>query len=155
MTNINMMAPGYYSAKPSDWNVKTVGANNTLCVEVTFEMTDGEHAGNNVDYRGFLTEKTLTKTLKHLVACGFNDKSLEGLADGVAGNALDRAKVVRVQVKHEEYKGKTYTKVTGVYEATKPVAKVNKALLPNIAAAMLEIKAEKSNEFEAFNDLPF
>lgn len=155
-TTRKLIAPGYYNAKPVNWGIKTVGEKNTLVAFVSFQIQGGELDGETLTYDGYLTEKTLTRTLENLRVAGFDDNNLDRFNEGPAGLALAADKTVRIGVKEESYNGKTFTRVKGIYAAggKKTVAK---NLLPDIAGTMMAIRAEAgSNAAGGFSDdLPF
>jgi hypothetical protein len=80
-------------------------------------MVDTDEGHTPVNYRGFLTEKAKQYTVKDLVTLGFSDKDMSRFARGVDGMALNTETPVRVKVVLEEYKGKVYPKVKGIYPA--------------------------------------
>lgn len=144
MTTKTIIAPGFYTAKPTAWGIKTVGEKNTLVAYVTLAIIGGEHDGIEVSYNGYLTDKTLTRTLEALAVMGFTDTTLDRFNEGAFAGALNATKSVRIRIKEEEYNGKTYTKVAGIYAPRDGVAQaaVSKAMLPNISGAMMALKAE-------------
>lgn len=144
MTTKTIIAPGFYTAKPTSWGIKTVGEKNTLVAYVSFTIIGGDHDGAEVGYNGYLTEKTLTRTLESLAVMGFTDTTLDRFNEGAFAGALNATKSVRIRIKEEEYNGKSYTKVAGIYEPKDSAAQaaVSKAMLPNISGAMMALKAE-------------
>lgn len=83
---------GKYSAKVNDWGVKETKAGKPY-VQVWFDV----EGNGSVKWDGFMTEKTIEKTLKTLAMLGLKGP-LETLADGQLGGALDRTIEVEIDV---------------------------------------------------------
>lgn len=156
MDTTTIIAPGFYTARPVQWSVGPVGEKQTFAADVNFKIVGGAHDGKVIRYRGFLSEKAMARTLEHLKLCGFRDTNLKSFALGAEGHALNVDAEVRVSVKHEQYNGKTYTKIAGVYANQKRGERFM-GQLPDIAAAMLSlgVTANAAAAQETFDDLPF
>ena len=87
-----MIEAGKYTAKVSDYGVKETKDKNPF-VEVWFAL-EGK---GDVKWAGFLTEKTVERTLKTLAILGLKGP-LETIADGPIGKALDMNVEVEIEV---------------------------------------------------------
>lgn len=111
------MKPGYYTARLTDWELQFMGQTDRerpVCI-IHFAVESAEEGTKELSYRGWLSEKAKAFTVKDLVTLGFKDTTLEKFAAGKAGNALDTSVTYKVKVVNEEWKGKTYAKVRGIY----------------------------------------
>jgi len=97
---------GTYLARASEWCVRKVGNNGTPAVTVRFRLLelDGQPA---VSWDGWLTEKTLERTIESLRHCGWTGTRIDDL------QGLD-AQDVQLVVENEEYNGNWYPKVKWV-----------------------------------------
>lgn len=77
-------------------------------VSADFEVTTDDGEVFTVEWRGWLTEKTETRTLESLRLMGWTGDDVYG---DLAGEGALRNKV-KVDVRHEEYKGKTTARVS-------------------------------------------
>jgi hypothetical protein len=87
-----MISAGKFKGKVVDYGVKETKTGKPM-IEVWFEV-DNE---GTVPWRGFLTEKTVERTLKTLALCGLKGP-LESIADGPIGGALDPDKELDIDV---------------------------------------------------------
>ena len=87
-----MIEAGKYKAKITDYGVKEAKNGNPY-VEVWF----GLEGKGDVKWRGHLTEKTVERTLKSLAYMGLKG-SLESVADGPIGKALDQTIDLDIEV---------------------------------------------------------
>lgn len=86
-----MLAAGTYKARAVSGHL-SVAQTGTEFVGVLFTLSEG---GEQVPYRGWLTDKTLKSTLKALRACGWEGDDLSDL------RGIDRNEVYLV-IEHEE-----------------------------------------------------
>lgn len=103
--------PGKFLAKVADYGVDTTKTGKSY-VAIWFEV---EGAGT-VRWRGWLTEKTIEKTLETLALCGLKGDLL-AVADGPVSGALDKDIQVQIDVvksKDKEGKDTKYTEVRWV-----------------------------------------
>jgi hypothetical protein len=87
-----MIEAGKYTVKISDYGVKETQAKNPF-IEVWFAV-EGK---GDVRWAGYLTEKTVERTLKTLAILGLKGP-LETIADGPIGKALDMNVEVEIEV---------------------------------------------------------
>jgi hypothetical protein len=74
-------------------------------VGIEFELLD--HPGQTINYFGYFTDETFSRTVESLRACGWSSDDLSDLT-GIDTNE------VSLVVEHEEYDGKTRAKVRWV-----------------------------------------
>lgn len=137
------MKPGYYDATLKQWALHFMGDSGferPVC-EITFNVATDEGI-QEFRYRGWLSEKAKAYTVKDLVTLGFKDTTLEHFAKGKAGNALDTSKTYRVKVVAEEFKGKTYFKVKGIYPLQSKREQQYDSIAASQAAKTIDIAAE-------------
>lgn len=111
------MQPGKYLAKVSDYGVKETKNGNPY-IEVWFDV-EGQ---GSVRWNGFLTEKTINKTMEQLAYCGLKG-DFSAIADGPIGGALDRDQAVNITVeiqKDKEGNPTKYTQVKWINRASQP-----------------------------------
>lgn len=85
-------------AKRDEWTFGATDKGNEY-IAVLFEVTQGEHAGHTLQWRGFFTDKTVDRTLDSLRHCGWDGDDIMRL-DG-----LDRNEV-EIVVEEETYDDK-------------------------------------------------
>lgn len=90
-----MVQAGKHVAKINDWIVEENAKGNPV-VKVWFDVP----GQGSVRWDGFLTDKTIDKTLEQLAFCGLTGP-LETLADGKNGGALDTTKELAITVEHK------------------------------------------------------
>jgi len=85
----------------------------TPYVRVAFEFLndEGEPTGQGNSWDGYLTDKTYERTLESLKACGWDGKDWETF-NGISN------KVVRLTLKKETYKDKSFWKIEWVNRAS-------------------------------------
>jgi hypothetical protein len=83
------------------------GTKKTPQVEVAFEITTAEYAGERITWYGFLTDKTQERTIEALRYAGWRGTDLADLSD------LSREDVPNVElvIAPDTYEGKTSMKV--------------------------------------------
>lgn len=80
----------------------------TPFVSVTFEVTAGDHAGSEVEWKGYFSEKTQAGAIKDLLTLGFPGNDPEELA----GNHPELVpNEVEIVVEHETYRDQTRERV--------------------------------------------
>lgn len=113
---------GKYRAKAVNWGAKTTNA-GAPNLAIQFVVVGGENDGDTLYWQGGLdaevknTKSQLDITLDALEACGFDiakHKTLNVVAEGPAGEALDPNREVMLTVEMEAYQGKTSAKVKWV-----------------------------------------
>ena len=131
---------GKYEARIIDYTM-TTNTKGDLQAAVRFTFNDGI-ADRNMTWYGGFGEKQLKHTLKALVTMGLRG-AVEEMADGVNSNILDVDKAVEIEVRHEEYNGKTTVKIAWV-NALGGAAFKNLAAKADVKAklATLNIKGE-------------
>lgn len=102
----NLAPEGIYEAPAVAVGIETTMKGDDY-VSADFEVTDENGESYKVPWRGWLTEKTEDKTIAALRLMGwYGDDIYAGLAqEGALRN------VVKLDVKHEEYKGKVTARV--------------------------------------------
>lgn len=104
---MSKLVPGSYPARAVEHKLGE-GANGGEQVVVTFELTQGEHKGQRINWRGFFTEKTVERTLESLEYCGWDGESIAKLS-GLG------SKEVEIVLENEEGQDqKTYLRVRWV-----------------------------------------
>lgn len=106
------------------WAQFGVTDNQKKYVTVSFEILDGEDAGQKITWWGyFATEKNAKRTIESLRYCGFKGDDLSTVGD----QELDQR--VSLTVEHDEYDGKVRAKVAwvnglggGGFKVEKPMA---------------------------------
>lgn len=79
-------------------------------ISADFEIVDMDENKFKVEWRGWLTEKTMERTLKSLRLMGWDgDDIYEDLSSA-------KRNKVQIDVRHEEYKGKTTARVAFINE---------------------------------------
>lgn len=167
-----MIAEGYHNAvaipvetdNGPKWAQFGVTDNGKKYVTVSFEILDGEDAGQKIAWFGyFATEKNAKRTIESLRYCGFKGDDLST----VGGQQLDQR--VSLTVEHDEYDGKVRAKVAwvngtggGGYKIEKPMANDElrrfAASLKNHVKATAEVNGEKGEhgrQSEDRGDDPF
>lgn len=128
-----MVQPGKYQAKVEDYTVEEVNGNPV--VKIYFDVD-----GKTVRYTGFLTPAAMERTLQSLAYCGLTG-SLESVAEGRAGGALDHSTPVSITVDWQTdkngVKSDKYTEVRWV-NGTK---KAKEADPTTVASAKTKLKA--------------
>lgn len=104
----------FYTGKVHSWGLKFLGDGHKPCAEVTFVIqVDG--TDTYVPYQGWLTEAAKQYTVRDLVTLGFSDPDMGRFAKGVEGGAITKDAEFRVKLVVEDYKGKQYPKIKGIY----------------------------------------
>ena len=98
--------PGTYTAKAAN-AVLTESKNGTPCVQVEFQADEG-----TITWWGYLTEKTVERTLEALRYCGWSNDDLSDMK-GIGSRA------VQIVVANETYEGVTRAKVQWVNDPNK------------------------------------
>ncbi len=122
---------------------------------VRFKISEGPHAGKEIDWNGWLSPKPAPRTMSALQLMGFRSDDLRELASAT----LD--KPVRITVKHEEYQGVFAAKVAFVNAPNDEFdADALDMLATNVKAAMAgggggKSKAKAKKEPEPDDDVPW
>lgn len=160
-----MQNGSFYNATIESWDLNFVGQDEKPCAEITF-LVQAEEGPTSIRYRGWLTERAKARTINDLVTLGFSDTDLTRFSEGDSGNALDRSQNYRVKVACDQFKGKTYWNVVGIYPAHFPSARLSQAekreaaKRVDIFAAVLAAKADRGEASSPLhagveNDIPF
>lgn len=96
---------GRYSAAPREAQFGYT-KDSKPSVAVTFEVADGEMAGQEITWFGYFTEKTTARTMESLRHCGWVGDDISNLG------TLDQ--LVEIIVDHEQYNGEWQAKVKWV-----------------------------------------
>lgn len=117
METSNIIPEGYYKAKPVEMELAEAGTNKTPQVAVRFQFTEeaGELAGRTIVWYGYLTEKTLARTVESLRYMGWQGTDLSDLSTATGD--------VVIVVGHEEYEGKLQARVKFVNSGHAPLTK--------------------------------
>lgn len=151
-----MIPAGKYVARAQNAEFGVSGQKGTDQVVVTFEIREGEHKGDVIDWYGFFTEKTGQRTVESLRHCGCTFPG-----DDVFDTAGLGTKDVQIVVEHEEYKGQTKARVQWVNElgaGLKPMETAAKASFKDrMKATLLLVKQQRPalTEAEAEDDIPW
>lgn len=108
-----LLPPGTYRARAK---ATSCGHTNggTPFVRVLFALVDPQYPGGEIEWKGWLSEKALPHTIKNLLALGYEDSTVDPLAD----NAPELVPAeVDISLDHEEFKGQTYEKVKWINKA--------------------------------------
>lgn len=105
-----MIAPGTYKARAVSAAMEKSGEKGSDQVHVNFRLESGEE----LDWFGYFTEKTESRTLESLVLCGWNGEDFITFA-GITAND------VNVVIEHEEYKGKMRARIAWVNDPNRTV----------------------------------
>jgi hypothetical protein len=100
----------YYRGRAKSWGLGEFET-GTKYVGVSFEVLDEDAPDDEVPWKGWLTDKTLERTVESLRTMGWKGEDLTEIADGAGG--LD-ANEVSLVVQDEEYNGKWYPRVQWV-----------------------------------------
>lgn len=135
-----ILPKGRYSAKATGPAQFVTSKGGTEGVAVEFEITKGDHAGHRMLWTGYLTDKTIDRTMDSLRYMGWkSDDLLDTMSVGVL---LDE---VELDCAPEEYEGKLRTRIQWV---NKPgLGKLQGALdqtAAKLLAARLKAKAVES-----------
>jgi hypothetical protein len=82
-----MIAPGKYMARAVEAELGYTSGDKAQ-VAVCFELIDGDYAGQQINWYGYFTDKTMPTTLKALRACGWEGDDLSNL-DGIDVNEVE------------------------------------------------------------------
>lgn len=104
---MSKLIPGNYTARAVEHKLGQ-GATGGEQVVVTFEISQGEHKGQRINWRGFFTEKTVERTLESLEFCGWDGDSIAKLA------GLGTKEVELVCENEDGQDGKQYLRVRWV-----------------------------------------
>lgn len=124
-----MVTAGKYRAKAVHGMATQLGANQTWAAKVTFEILDGEHAGQTVEWTGFLSPAARDKTLEQLAVCGW--QWVDG-PEWVRLHGIDRNEVLIV-CEARSYQANGQTRMTTEVKWVNPLRITPK--LPDSAAA--------------------
>lgn len=153
--NHNAVAVPVETDQGPQWAQFGVTEKGNKYVSVSFEILDGEDAGQKISWFGyFSTEKNAKRTIESLRYCGFKGSDLSTVGD----QALEQR--VSLTVEHDEYDGKVRAKVAwvngsggGGYKIEKPMAAEERrkfaASLTNIVKSTGEVSAEKGERGKA------
>lgn len=109
----------------------------TPYASVKLEITEGEFTGRFTFWTGYMTTKTIVKTVKALHAMGFQGNRLTAFLDQKPNTAI------AFGIAHEEYEGKVRAKVVWVGAA---IEKLEPAKLDELSDQLAELlEAEESN----------
>lgn len=97
-----MIPEGQYTATCIDKQFGTTSTGKKQVV-LRFRIDSGEHAGQELNWYGYFTDRTWERTLESLRYCGFKGDNLDQLGP------LDQQ--VSIVVGHNEYEGKTSARV--------------------------------------------
>jgi hypothetical protein len=103
-----MITEGKHPARALGYEFGITPNTGTRYIRISFEVTSGEHAGQSVTWNGWLTEKTLERTLDSLECTGWDGASISNpVGIGSADCVID--------VEHEESNdGKRFARVKWV-----------------------------------------
>lgn len=96
-----MLTEGNFRAKPVMVSVKKSSTEKKF-VAVTFRLEDGPDRGKSVDWQGWLTPKAQERTVKSLVAMGFDGENLSSCKEEVI--------VVLENEEYEDEEGKKHVR---------------------------------------------
>lgn len=144
---MELIQPGKYKAKPSDWMFTKVGKNATPAIQVAMQVKENDTKTVELVWSGFLTEKAKKNTLESLVNMGFRGTDLARITEGAMGRALDSDHEVSVTVEHEiSDKGNTFARIRFInrlsqFQSMLPPSEQKSELeLLNLAGDLLEIQ---------------
>lgn len=106
-TQDNGLPPGKYKARAIDGALGESGEKKTPCVDVMFRIEEGDHAGEEIGWQGWMTDKAVKTTFRALRNMGWQGDNVTELV-GIDQN------IVELDVQRETYEGKTRTKVKWV-----------------------------------------
>lgn len=72
--------PGRYLARATRYKLTETTNTRTPYIAVAFELLDGDHAGAELTWSGWLSDKAMERTLKGLRAAGWRGADLSDLA---------------------------------------------------------------------------
>lgn len=96
-----MLTEGNFRAKPVMVSVKKASTEKKF-VAVTFRLEDGPDRGKSVDWQGWLSPKAKERTVKALVAMGFDGENLSSCKEEVI--------VVLENEEYEDEEGKKHVR---------------------------------------------
>lgn len=101
------IAEAIYEARAVNIGIQTTSTGKDY-VSADFDIEDDDGEVQTVEWRGWLTEKAAKRTLESLRLMGWTGDDVFGdlKADGALGNK------VNIDVRHEEYQGKTTARVS-------------------------------------------
>lgn len=136
-----MIAEGNYKAVVVTGSASVCAtAKGKEYVGADFRITEGEMAGEVVQWSGWLTEKAIPYTAAQLKALGWDGRTFAELGP------LD--KEVSIEVEHNVYNGRTTAKVGRINVARKAEAKAVSALDARLKAAQEKpAEADDANPF--------
>lgn len=106
-----MINEGVYTGKAVNSDIRISGK-GTEWIEVDFEVTDEDGKDHTVAWRGFLTDKTIDRTIESMRLCGWHgDDIADAMKDGLGIRSVD------LVIQHEEYKGKITPRIAFVNSA--------------------------------------
>jgi hypothetical protein len=129
MDELQIIAKGTYLARAVSCTTDTNADKTKECFVVKFSIDSGEHAGTELYYRGWLTEKTVDRTLDSLRYCGWDS---DDVTDVLRPEIISR-KQVSLSVEVDEYQGRLKNVVAWVNDPSRRP----KGSLDNAAAKLL------------------
>lgn len=103
-----MISQGKHEALAIEWSQVTQNEKSGREeMRVLFELCGGEHNGETITWYGYFTEKTAERTLESLRYMGWAGTDITDI------QGLDQ-KRVQLVIEHDDYNGKTRTKVAWV-----------------------------------------
>lgn len=95
---------GSYKARATEALLIKSKDKGTPGIQVNFEVTEGDFAGQTVRWDGWLTEKTAERTLESLSYCGWTGDDISVFAEKGCPESLD-GNIVEIVVELEPYQG--------------------------------------------------
>jgi len=118
----------------------TEAKTGTPGIQIVFAVSDGDHKGQRVRWTGWMTDKTLDRTLESLEHCGWAGDDLGEFGDREL-HGLDKKEVELViemedyQGSDEKYVGKSFPRVQWVNRAGGASLRVEQAMTKEKASA--------------------
>jgi hypothetical protein len=100
---------GTYYARPKSWQLGKSATKGTPQVEVLFEITSAEAAGQRLPWYGYLTPDALKYTVRVLDLIGFTGNDIDAIGTDAMPAPADVE--VSLEIAPETYNGKTRSKI--------------------------------------------
>lgn len=118
---------GKYRARAWSVDKGRTETKDTPYIEVQFRLTDGPFAGENIEWRGYLSDGAKQRTVESLFYCGCWTSPGQTDGDLFDLEGIDKNEVELV-VEPEEYNGKTYMRVKWVNDPSRSGPKPSNGL---------------------------
>ncbi len=138
----NLLPPGSYRARAVASHYDLSSQKLTPFAKITFEIIEGPEKGRQIDWIGYLSEKTMERTVESLRNCGYagnNPEELSNCGPNAIAGLLPRE--VQIVTQHKEFRGSVSDEVRWVNEVGQSGGDMLDAIRAAFAAKPLGSKA--------------